>query len=102
MVALFIMLSASRIIGGKAIRSLARKACLLTIGSGKGILNASLEIGSLSLERFSRWLRAICSIVLVRNVPEDRAKALGYFEQAISVIEEYDNNAKEVYIQSVA
>ncbi|KAH6905889.1 meiosis protein SPO22/ZIP4 like-domain-containing protein [Coprinopsis sp. MPI-PUGE-AT-0042] len=63
----------------------------------EGILSASLEIGSLSVERFSRWLRAICTIVLVRNNPEDRTKAFGYFEQAISVIQDNDNNTKDTY-----
>ncbi|KAH6880612.1 hypothetical protein BKA70DRAFT_1378100 [Coprinopsis sp. MPI-PUGE-AT-0042] len=72
----------------------------------EGILSASLEIGSLSVERFSRWLRAICTIVLVRNNPEDRTKAFGYFEQAISVIQDMTTMRRmlisETYTQLLA
>ncbi|KAG2023937.1 hypothetical protein CC2G_001538 [Coprinopsis cinerea AmutBmut pab1-1] len=62
----------------------------------EAILNASLEHESLSVERFARWLRAICTIILSRNSPEDRTKAVGYIEHAVSVIQEYDS-AKEAY-----
>ncbi|EAU93351.2 hypothetical protein CC1G_04330 [Coprinopsis cinerea okayama7 len=61
----------------------------------EAILNASLEHESLSVERFARWLRAICTIILSRNSPEDRTKAVGYIEHAVSVIQEYDS-AKEI------
>ncbi|KAJ7259902.1 meiosis protein SPO22/ZIP4 like-domain-containing protein [Mycena rebaudengoi] len=53
----------------------------------EAILRASLEQNSLSVEKFSRWLRGICTIILARNAPSDRVKAIGYVEQAITVIE---------------
>ncbi|KAJ6559308.1 meiosis protein SPO22/ZIP4 like-domain-containing protein [Mycena sp. CBHHK59/15] len=56
--------------------------------SSKAILRASLDQNSLSVEKFSRWLRGICTIILARNTPSDRVKAIGYVEQAISVIED--------------
>jgi hypothetical protein len=37
-------------------------------------------------DKFSRWLRAIVGILLSRNRPSDRIKALGYVEQAIEVL----------------
>ncbi|KAJ7752626.1 meiosis protein SPO22/ZIP4 like-domain-containing protein [Mycena metata] len=54
----------------------------------EAILRASLDQNSLSVEKFSRWLRAICTIILARNTPADRVKAIGYVEQAVSVIED--------------
>ncbi|KAJ6505545.1 hypothetical protein C8R45DRAFT_1209240 [Mycena sanguinolenta] len=60
-----------------------------TLLSGlEAILRASLDQNSLSVDKFSRWLRAICTIMLARNTPSDRLKAVGYVEQAVSVIEE--------------
>ena len=59
----------------------------------EAILRASLEHSSLSIEKFSRWLRAICTISLARNTPADKVKAIGYVEQALSVIEDHaDDN----------
>jgi hypothetical protein len=59
----------------------------------EAILRASLDHNSLSIEKFSRWLRAICTISLARNTPADKVKAIGYVEQALSVIEDHaDNN----------
>ncbi|KAJ8487575.1 hypothetical protein ONZ45_g14285 [Pleurotus djamor] len=55
----------------------------------EAILHASLEHSSLSVEKFARWLRAICTIILSRNTDADRAKALGYVEQAVTVIDEH-------------
>ncbi|KAJ6568977.1 meiosis protein SPO22/ZIP4 like-domain-containing protein [Mycena capillaripes] len=54
----------------------------------EAILRASLDQNSLSVDKFSRWLRAICTIILARNTPADRLKAIGYVEQAVSVIED--------------
>jgi len=54
----------------------------------EAILRASLDHNSLSVEKFSRWLRGICTIILARNTPSDRLKAIGYVEQAVTVIEE--------------
>ncbi|KAF8919136.1 hypothetical protein CPB85DRAFT_1429768 [Mucidula mucida] len=57
-------------------------------GSLEAILRASLDHNSLSIEKFSRWLRAICTIMLARNSAADRSKAIGYVEQAVSVIQQ--------------
>ncbi|KAG8964728.1 hypothetical protein FRC03_001407 [Tulasnella sp. 419] len=54
----------------------------------EAILKACLERGSMDCDRFSRWLRAIVSILLSRNRHSDREKALGYVEQASDVIKE--------------
>jgi hypothetical protein len=58
----------------------------------EAILRASLDHNSLSIEKFSRWLRAICTISLARNTPADKVKAIGYVEQALSVIEDHSDN----------
>ncbi|TCD65068.1 hypothetical protein EIP91_003270 [Steccherinum ochraceum] len=55
----------------------------------QAILHASLDRSSLSITKFSRWLRAICTILLSRNTPADRVKAIGYVEQAVAVLEEH-------------
>jgi len=55
----------------------------------EAILHASLDQNSLSIEKFSRWLRAICTICLARNSASDRSKAVGYVEQAVTVINDY-------------
>ncbi|KAF8957067.1 meiosis protein SPO22/ZIP4 like-domain-containing protein [Flammula alnicola] len=62
----------------------------------EAILRASLEHSSLSVEKFSRWLRAICTISLARDTPEDRLKAIGYVEHALSVMEDH-NDSDEPY-----
>ncbi|KAJ7115262.1 meiosis protein SPO22/ZIP4 like-domain-containing protein [Mycena epipterygia] len=54
----------------------------------EAILRASLDQNSLSVDKFSRWLRGICTIILARNTPADRLKAIGYVEQAVTVIED--------------
>lgn len=58
----------------------------------EAILHASLDRASLSVEKFSRWLRAICTILLSRNSSADRAKALRYVEQAVAVLEEHSDD----------
>ncbi|KAI0045733.1 hypothetical protein FA95DRAFT_1596662 [Auriscalpium vulgare] len=55
----------------------------------EAILHASLDCNSLSVEKFARWLRAICTMLLSRNTAPDRLKAVGYIEQAITVLEEH-------------
>ena len=60
----------------------------------EAILRASLEHSSLSIEKFSRWLRAICTISLARNTPADKVKAIGYVEQALSVIEDHSDSTE--------
>ncbi|KAF6758826.1 meiosis protein SPO22/ZIP4 like-domain-containing protein [Ephemerocybe angulata] len=57
----------------------------------RAILVASLDQNTLSVERFSRWLRAICTTLITRDTPEGRLKAVGFCEQAIGVIEEHDS-----------
>ncbi|RDX43939.1 hypothetical protein OH76DRAFT_1128530 [Lentinus brumalis] len=55
----------------------------------EAILHASLDRAVLSVEKFSRWLRAICTILLSRNSAADRTKAIGYVEQAVGVLQEH-------------
>ena len=57
----------------------------------QSILHASLEHNALSLEKFSRWLRAICTILLSRDSGADRPRAIGFVEQAINVLKEQRN-----------
>lgn len=62
----------------------------------KALLRASLDHSHLSVDKFSRWLRAICTIILARNTAADRAKAIGYVEQALAVIED-NHESDEVW-----
>ena len=55
-------------------------------------MRASLTHSALSVEKFSRWLRAICTITLARDTSEDRLKAIGYVEHALSVIEDHNDS----------
>lgn len=57
----------------------------------QGILRACLTNGHLSLEKFSRWLRSICTILLSQGTVADRSKAIQYMEQASAVLEEHGN-----------
>ncbi|KIK46084.1 hypothetical protein CY34DRAFT_22194 [Suillus luteus UH-Slu-Lm8-n1] len=52
-------------------------------------LQACLARGHFSLEKFARWLRAMCIILLTRATEADRSKAVGYVDQAIAVLEEH-------------
>jgi len=47
------------------------------------------ESRTLSIEKFSRWLRAACALCFARGRNEDRLKALGYVEQAITVLKDH-------------
>lgn len=47
------------------------------------------------MDRFSRWLRAICTILLSRNTAADRLKSLGYVEQAYVVMDSSGNDPGE-------
>ncbi|GJJ13838.1 hypothetical protein Clacol_008095 [Clathrus columnatus] len=58
----------------------------------EAILHACLDRDYLSVEKFSRWLRAICTILLAKNTTANRTKAIGYVEQGVSVIEENSKN----------
>lgn len=57
----------------------------------QGILHACLVNSHLSLEKFSRWLRSICTILLSQGTVADRSKAIQYVEQASAVLEEHGN-----------
>ncbi|KAH9177088.1 hypothetical protein EDB89DRAFT_1938043 [Lactarius sanguifluus] len=65
----------------------------------EAILHASLDRNTLSVGKFARWLRAICTMLLARNTVPDRLKAIGYIEQAIVVLEEHggDGDDDETY-----
>ncbi|THU92597.1 hypothetical protein K435DRAFT_726088 [Dendrothele bispora CBS 962.96] len=66
------------------------KDCPINVlyGGLEAILHASLDNNTLSIEKFSRWLRAICTIILARSTSADRVKAIGYVEQAVTVMEQ--------------
>ncbi|KIJ21375.1 hypothetical protein PAXINDRAFT_94968 [Paxillus involutus ATCC 200175] len=55
----------------------------------EAILHACLAHSHLSLEKFSRWLRSICTILLSQGTAPDRSKAIQYVEQASAVLEEH-------------
>ena len=59
-----------------------------SIFASQSLLHACLDRGNLSIEKFSRWLRTICTILLSRNSQADRLKAINYVEQALTVLEE--------------
>lgn len=59
------------------------------------MLQACLDKTALQVEKFSRWLRAICITLLARNRPADRLKALAYVEQAIEVIRDSDLDGED-------
>ncbi|PPQ99580.1 hypothetical protein CVT26_008401 [Gymnopilus dilepis] len=67
----------------------------------EAILRGSLDHKSLSVEKFSRWLRAICTISLARDTSADRLKAIGYVEHAVRVIEDH-HGTEEVRIFPLA
>ncbi|GAW07280.1 Testis-expressed sequence 11 protein [Lentinula edodes] len=68
------------------------KGCPVNVlcGGLEAVLHATLDHNSLSLEKYARWLRAICTITLARNTSADRLKAIGYVEQAVSMMENSD------------
>lgn len=57
----------------------------------QAILHACLAHAQLSLDKFSRWARSICSILLAEGTSPNRSKAIQYFEQAAAVLEEHGN-----------
>ncbi|PVG03379.1 hypothetical protein CPB86DRAFT_810987 [Serendipita vermifera] len=52
----------------------------------ESILSATTQQGRLSVKKFSRWLRALCTILLSRGKVTDRQKALSYMNQAIDIL----------------
>ncbi|KIM34318.1 hypothetical protein M408DRAFT_19240 [Serendipita vermifera MAFF 305830] len=71
------------------------KSCPVTVlfDCLEAILRATTQQGMLSIRKFSKWLRAICSILLSRGQFEDRSKALVYMNQAIDVLKIHGSNA---------
>ncbi|KIK99445.1 hypothetical protein PAXRUDRAFT_30503 [Paxillus rubicundulus Ve08.2h10] len=61
----------------------------------EAILHACLAHSHLSLEKFSRWLRSICTILLSQGTAPDRSKAIQYVEQASAVLEEHGTLADD-------
>ena len=61
----------------------------------QAILHASLDRNTLSVEKFARWLRAICTMLLARNMAPDRLKAINYIEQAIVVLEDHGGDSDD-------
>ncbi|KAH7330708.1 hypothetical protein B0J17DRAFT_580131, partial [Rhizoctonia solani] len=59
------------------------------------MLRSSLRSNNISIDKFSRWLRALCTILLARNRQQDRASALSFIEQAVEVIK--DNKDEAMY-----
>jgi hypothetical protein len=62
----------------------------------ENMLHSALEAGALGVEKFSRWLRAVCTLLLARNDTADRARAAGYVEQAAGVMEQHNEDADKV------
>lgn len=60
----------------------------------QGLLRAHLDRNNISLPKFSRWLRAICTILLARNQDNDRAKVLGYVDQAVAVLQDQEQSGQ--------
>lgn len=52
----------------------------------EAVLQNSLDKNILRVDKFARWLRAVCTISLVKG-PEQRGKAIDYVEQGLAVIE---------------
>lgn len=63
-------------------------------------MHVCLDKSALSLDKFSRWLRAICTILLARNSQSDRAKAINYVEQAASVMDDNSNGESTEEVSS--
>ncbi|KAH7884118.1 hypothetical protein F5I97DRAFT_1969338 [Phlebopus sp. FC_14] len=59
------------------------------------ILHACLAHNQLPLDKFSRWLRSICTILLSQGTAPDRSKAIQYMAQASAVLEEHGNLMEE-------
>ncbi|KIJ58775.1 hypothetical protein HYDPIDRAFT_102026, partial [Hydnomerulius pinastri MD-312] len=53
--------------------------------------SSCLAHSQLSLDKFSRWLRSICTILLSQGTAPDRSKGIQYVEQASAVLEEHGN-----------
>ncbi|CAE7228948.1 unnamed protein product [Rhizoctonia solani] len=64
----------------------------------EAMLRSSLRSQNISIDKFSRWLRALCTILLARNRQQDRASALSFIEQAVEVIKDNkDDSGDQMY-----
>lgn len=61
----------------------------------QAILHSSLNRNAFAVDKFSRWLRAICITLLAHNRTSDRVKALGYVEQATDVIKDHGDDGDD-------
>ncbi|CAE6532105.1 unnamed protein product [Rhizoctonia solani] len=67
-------------------------------GALEAMLRSSLRSQNISIDKFSRWLRALCTILLARNRQQDRASALSFIEQAVEVIKDNkDEGGDQMY-----
>ncbi|KAG8763910.1 hypothetical protein FRC11_009432 [Ceratobasidium sp. 423] len=67
-------------------------------GALEAMLCSSLRSKNISIDKFSRWLRALCTILLARNRQQDRASALSFIEQAVEVIKDNkDESGDQMY-----
>ena len=64
----------------------------------QAILHASLDRSFLSVEKFARWLRAICTILLSHDTTSERNATMNYLEQAMHVLEAHGSSDTEVKI----
>ncbi|VDB86539.1 unnamed protein product [Peniophora sp. CBMAI 1063] len=80
----------------------AARDCPLTVlvPALESILHASLDHQALSVHKFARWLRAICTMLLSKNTTPDRLRTITYIEQGVSVLGEHSqerDDRGEVY-----
>ncbi|KZS90228.1 SPO22-domain-containing protein [Sistotremastrum niveocremeum HHB9708] len=54
----------------------------------EAIIHTCLDRNTLSIKKFSRWLRTICSFLLAHNTTSDRQKALNYMREAVALLED--------------
>jgi hypothetical protein len=52
------------------------------------------------VEKFARWLRIVCTLLLSRNNDADRAKAVAYVEQAATVMADHAGESEDVPFSS--
>jgi hypothetical protein len=56
--------------------------------TSQAMLHSCLQSDAIGIRPFSRWLRALCTVLLARNRVEDRKKAISYIEQALPVLQQ--------------
>ncbi|CAE6413964.1 unnamed protein product [Rhizoctonia solani] len=70
----------------------------LLYGALEAMLRSSLKSKNISIDKFSRWLRALCTILLARNRQQDRVSAISFIEQAVEVIKDNkDESGDQMY-----